>query len=246
MALVRNTNASALAGQAIVLDLRDLARQGDALVAAAREEAARIVAGAKAERRALIESAAAEGTRRGIEEGIKVGRAAGAESGRKEALAASRKACDALAAQWSAALAAMEHERARTMRTAREELIGLALSIAEKVIGRTIDADPSVYEHLLEAAIGQVAAPGAVEVRINPEDRPTIEGMLPAVCAKFSKSEASTIVDDGTLARGSIVVRANQGEFDASIGTQIQRIAEVLAPGRPALGPGGGPGGRPS
>lgn len=236
MGLIRNAAASTLARDAIVLDLGDLQRQGEALKRRAQEEANRILTEARLERERLMQGAAEEARAQGLAEG----RAQGLEEGRTEGQAAAieerRAELDALIAAWTAALNDFNGRRERLFSDARTDVLRLALRIAEKVTRRVVECDPRVVADQMNAVLAAVARPTRLMVHIHPEDAAVAREILPGVTAAMGQH--AELVEDDSLTRGSCIARTEEGaSVDAGIETQLRRIAEALLPGHALDGP---------
>ena len=113
MAVIKRADADTFARKAVSLHLGDLNRQGDELVARARQEAGTILAEARAEAERLIAGAAEIGRAAGHEEGLAEGREKGHEEGYSAALRASAETISQLESAWRRALELLEGDRAR-------------------------------------------------------------------------------------------------------------------------------------
>lgn len=242
MALIKNSIAGSIARDAVVLDLGDLQRQASVIVRHAREQAEAILAEARAERERIIaggfEQGRAEGTSKGLEEGR--------EQGRVQAVAAARAEHAAKLEQvegaWSGALAEFCAQRDVLVHRATDDVLRLAISIAERVIKRAIAVDPAVVVEQLRAVLAVVVRPTELVISVHPEDRPIIQSALPGLLAFFSAVKHVELVDDAALTRGSCIARTRAdadsaaagnvggGGIDASITTQIDRIVEAILP----------------
>lgn len=247
MAVIRASQASALAGEAIVLDLGDLARQGERIKAQARARAEQIIERAQVQARRIV----AGGDERGYAKGLARGLADGAEQGRTEAhdeaIEGERERLDRLLSSWESALEQFERERERMLIEARTDVLELAMRIAERVTRRTARTDPGVVAEQISAVLALVAGETALRIAVCPDDERSAADCLPALLARLDSSTHADVVVDDRLEPGSCVVRsASGGRIDASIGTQLDRIAEALIPDRggdgdpPASGRGGG------
>jgi flagellar assembly protein FliH len=234
MALIKRANSTTAAREAVVLDLGDLMRQAEAIIAAARRQAATIVAEAHTTRERLIADAAAVGKAEGLAEGLAEGHRQGAVQGQESAVAEHRATLVALQAGWASGLDQFLSSRERLLAEAQRDVLKLALAIGEKVTKRAIAAQPEVAAAQLEAVLALVLRPTRVVVRIHPLDKPLVETALPALVQRFSAVQHVELVEDAALARGSCVAALGEGgggEVDASIPTQLDRIAEALVPG---------------
>jgi len=228
--LIKGAESVRRAAGAVVLDLGDLARQGEAILARARAQAERIVAEARAERDRLISDAERVGFERGEARGHEHGRKAGYEEGR---LAAFNDAADRIAAieaGWAEALDAFHDRRARMLEESRADVLRLAVAVGERVARRAIECDPAAVERTLAAALDAVLAPDKLVVRISADDARIVADAMPRLAARLSGSPHVEITPDPALAHGECVVTTAGGEIDARIDTQLDRIAEALLP----------------
>lgn len=229
MAMIRQADARTLARDAVPLDLGDLARQGEALVAAARAEAARLVALGRAERDRLVAGAAEQGRREGFAQGLEEGRRAGREEGRAAALEESRARLSELDAAWTRALEEFSGVRDRLLSEARRDVLELAIRLAGMVTKRAIAAEPASVADQLEAVLGVLARPTRLVIEVNPDDLPLVMEALPTLAERYRLATHVETVGEASLSRGSVVARLpSGGSIDATIETQLERIAASL------------------
>lgn len=242
MAVIKRANVTELARDAIVLDLGDLARQGEAIIAAARQRADEIVREAESERRRLVSTAADEGRRAGQERGVAEGRAAGLEEGRAGGLAEMRQRLEQLEQTWLRGLETFLAARERLYSDARQDVIRLAAVIAEKVTKRTIELDAGVVVAQMESVLTMVLRPTRLIVAVHPEDRVVLERAMPKLLRRFTTVSDAEVVEEPELERGGLVVRLGEptrgesssgvpgGELNASIAVQLGRLVDALLP----------------
>ncbi len=231
MALIRQAQLGDTLRSAIVLDLGDLMRQGEMLKTAARAEADQIVSRAHAERRALLDAGAEEGRREGLAQGLEEGRVQGAAEGRDAALAELKPRIEGLEKAWTAALNDFAARREELLSQARTDVLRLATQVAEVVTRRAIELQGGAAEAQLAAALGVVAGQSKVSIRVNPADRKAFSAALPRLAERLTNAREAEIVPDESLPSGSCVLTSpSGGEVDASIDTQLERIAEALLP----------------
>ncbi|MFG0257325.1 MAG: FliH/SctL family protein [Phycisphaerales bacterium JB043] len=230
MALIKNANADTLARDAVVLDLGNISQEAQRLRAQAEAEAQRILDEASAERDTLTRDAHeigyTEGKAQGIADGLEQGRA----QGRDEAMAAQQDRLDTLASALQAALDAHASSRASLADRAREDVLRLALTLAQRVTKRAIELDPEAVLAQLEAALALVLNPTRLRIAIHPDDAQTAREALPGLLARFSKDTDAELLEDDTLPRGSAIIRTDQGEVDANIDEQLDRIVSLVRP----------------
>lgn len=230
MALIKNSHAKRLMKEAVVLDLGDIQRQADTLIARAQREADRIIAEAKSESQKLIDSASEIGYEKGLQKGLEEGREQGRQEGREKVIAELKPQLESLITSWEKALERWERDRAEMLLAAREDVLAFAFALGQKLTHRIIDADPTVVQDQLAEALSQISRPSAVTITINPADREHVEAVLSELVTACGACEHADLRDDTHTARGGCVLRTSGGEIDATIDTQLARIAESLLP----------------
>lgn len=241
MPLIRAAESDAALRSAIVLDLGDIAAQGEKLKAQARAQAERIIAEARAERTRLLEGAAEEGRQQGYEDGLAEGRLEGARLGRQEAAEAAAAQLESVQTGFEQALSAFEEAREAMLREARADLLRLAMAIARRITRRAIETDPAAAAGQLEAALQHVAAGSALVIEVSAQEREAALAAIPAIGARAAGAAHVEVIAREDLAPGDVIVRARGGgEIDARIEAQLDRLAAQLVPGADASAPSAG------
>lgn len=235
MALIRQADRSSVTREAVVLQLGDIKAQGDLLAKIAKESAEHVVSQAKLERERLISDAAAKGHAEGLAQGRTDGTTKGLGEGRQQALVEFRDKLATLDKNWTGALGEFASQREMLVSDAKQDVVRLALAIAEKVIRRSILTSPETVVGMVEGVLASASRRTKMRVRIHPEDESIVRDALPNLAQKLgAAAEHIELVRDGTLSRGSVVAMPAddaRSEIDATIETQLARIAEALVPG---------------
>lgn len=234
MPLIKGDESVRRAAGAMILDLGDLARQGEAIIAEARAEARRLVAEARAERDRLLADAEAVGVARGETRGHEHGRKAGHEEGRLAAFNQYAQRIKSIETGWESALTEFHDRRSRMLEESRADVLRLALAVGERVARRAIDVDERAVERQLAAALDMVLAPKKLVVHICAADARIVADAMPALAAHLSGSPHVEIRPDPELRHGECVITTAGGRVDARLSTQLDRIAVLLMPGDPA------------
>lgn len=239
MPLIRRADRDQVAREAVVLHLDDLARRAEKLRSEAEEAARKLVDDARAERERILAGAREAGLEKGLEEGRERGFAEGVEEGRRLVLEQARTQLASLERSWAEALDRFERDRDTFLLAARREVLGLAMLAAEMITRRQCEADPAVVVDQLGAVLELVTRPAKVVVAIHPEDDEHVRRAMPALMERFPAARGIELRHDESLSRGSCVARLDGeggGVIDASIRTQLERIAAALVPGKDARG----------
>jgi type III secretion protein L len=175
----------------------------------ARSEAAAIRAAAQRDADALIDKARAE-ARALLAEAKRAGEAAG----RAEAEAA-----------FTSLLVEARAEADRVRTTALPAARTLALRMAEKIIGRTVELDPSTLAAIAaEALTAARARAGVVVLRVHPADQAALQTERPTLAARLGAANELRLVADPTVARFGCVVETAAGRLDARLETQLAAL----------------------
>jgi len=238
MALIRQSLSSNAVRDAVVLDLGDLARQGELLKAGAIAKAEQIVREAHSERARILAGASEEGRAQGREAGRVEGHREGLEKGRAQAVEEFKARLGQVERAWTEALAAFAVQRERLLEGARTDVLDVALMAAEKVVKRALRLNPGLVADQVGAVIEAVARPTESRIAIHPDDEPLVREAMPALRQRLEAARHVSIETDPSLERGSCILRTpGAGEIDATVRTQLDRIVEALLPERDTRNP---------
>lgn len=229
MALIKGQATQKTAGHAVLLDLGDLARRGAMLKEAAAQQAQAIVQQAHDERARILEGAHEAGHKEGYEAGFKEG----LEAGKAQAIAAFTDQLKSTEKVWESMLEEFAQQREHFLTQSRHAVIELAVAIAQRVVHRTVELDPTVVEDQLRDMLSLVAAPATLIVRVHPDDEALVRDALPAIKSALPSGLHIRLVSDSTVSRGSCLARTLSGaSIDASLETQLDRVVADVLPDR--------------
>ena len=232
MAVIKQGNSCVRGGDAVARDIGDSARAARAIVAEAHLEAQKVIAEARERARAMTSAAEARGHAEGWARGLEEGRTKGCDDSTHEVLQNFAPALAALAAGWTSALEEWRQTRQTLIDTARHEVLEFALAVAQKVVHRLIEVDPSLVIEQVRAALELVVQPRQLAIAVHPADHPIVQRALPALATRSLGSPDVQIIEREDVARGGCVISTAGGTVDAQIDAQIARIAEMLLPAR--------------
>ncbi len=229
MAIIRRAQLDGGVRDGISLNLGDLARQGDQIRDMAQAEAAAILKKAHAERERLIASAREEGLQKGLKEGHAKGLEQGRTEGHAAALAERKSKLEAIEKAWTQALGQFVAVRQDDLAAAREDVVRLAVYLAERIVRRAIAADPQAVVRQVESVLGLVARPTRLVVAINPGDEAVVREAMPSLLKRFPMAEHVELAMDEQLEAGGCLARtAGGGWLDATVETQLDRLAASI------------------
>lgn len=224
--VIKNQNA---VDQGAVFNLADIAIEGRAIIEAARKKAAGIVAEAEASADAIREQARAAGHAEGL--------AAGTEQGKAEGREQAARTFDEQFARIGRALAEatdlVNNRKGRMLAEARQDMVALALAVAEKVVRCRLAADTDACRRTAEAAVELAGRATRLRLHVSPEDLQTLQEFAPKLAEGLTADGEVQVTADPEIERGGcrlIAWRDNgqAAEIDARIQTQLDRIAAEM------------------
>jgi len=113
------------------------------------------------------------------------------------------------------------------VRGLEDDVVDLALAIAEKVIAREVRLDREIIVNVVRAALSEVHDATELRIRANPDDVPLLEPrwqeMLPRSVAEQSELVADELVD-----RGGVIVETRIGYADSQLKTRLNQIVTTF------------------
>jgi len=123
------------------------------------------------------------------------------------------------------ARAVAEAERA----AAKDAAVVLARKMAEKIIGRAVDLDPSVMGEIAgQALAASRARDGAVVLRVHPEDLAAVEQSRSQWSQRIATAANLRVVADTSVGRHGCVVETPVGSLDARLQSQLDALERAL------------------
>lgn len=157
----------------------------------------------------------------GYRDGFEAGRIDGLAAGQTEARAEGH----ALAQTLAAAIVRFDEGVGRLEKDVAQELLNLALGIARRIVGETLEAKPEVVLATIREALAQLPAQHAA-IHMNAQDAELIRTQAGDTLARAGHR----ILENPQLARGDVLVEAGGTHIDARLATRWQRVWDALEP----------------
>ncbi len=200
------------------------------IIERARQDASRIIASALEESRAVAAEIHENARREGYEAGLLAGRETGRLEGSQEAREEMRSQLEHLVESWSSLLEKWsDAEAARLDETARLSL-RMSLALSERLVHRQVEVDPSVVIDQIRNALELAQSPADLEIVVADSDRHRVHKALPGLLERFENMGYVSIRGSDTMAAGGCQLQMRGGEVDASLESQLQRLAEAILP----------------
>ena len=229
--VLKADDAGLRGGRVHPLNLDDLEALAQNITRGARERAKQILIQAQQEAEAIRHAAAEAGHKEGSEQGFTEGAAQGREQALTEAVEQFATDQDQLVEALQSVLAEFESQRNQLLAAARDELIRLAVAIARRVTKRYAQSDTEVAVENLKEIIERIGQRHVTRIAVNPADAEAIRRFASSLAQAESRWHNVTIAEEADVEPGGCRIRLPDGEIDAGIETQLDRIAAALLPG---------------
>ena len=174
------------------------------------------------------EEAKLEGHKKGHEQGLNEGRKKGHEQGLEEARKDFAKNSSSALKVLKDALQEYDQMKTKLLWQAEQGAVELVVKICEKVIKRSVEKNPDMTVDNLKGALDMVTQRCNLIVKVNPADMDHLKEMVDNDEAVFGKYENINIEADKEVSTGGCRVLTENGEIDAQLDTQLNKIAEEL------------------
>jgi flagellar assembly protein FliH len=152
-------------------------------------------------------------------------RALGRKEGKQEAQAALQAEFARIPAALAETLTAFAREREAFYQKVEGEVVGLALSIARKVLHREAQVDPLLLAGMVRVALEGMESRTRVTVRLNPR---LLESWREYFRARMDPGDLPELVEDPTLEEQRCVLETHLGKAELGWEVQLKEIEQGL------------------
>jgi flagellar assembly protein FliH len=198
-------------------------KQADTIQAQSQEQGQQIIAQASADGEAAKKEAYAAGFSGGEETGFKKGYEDGYFKGKAAALDEASRSL----AMINKATQELENYRAQVLHEAQQDIVKMALAVAEKVLHKEIMTDPRTVVNVVKNAVSKVGFKRRFTISVNPLDIEVIESAGPEVSAMIDNLESIKFRPDPKIEPGGCIVQTESGTIDAQVDRQYAEIRDA-------------------
>jgi flagellar biosynthesis/type III secretory pathway protein FliH len=109
------------------------------------------------------------------------------------------------------------------VRALENQVVELALAVAEKVIAREAKADPQVILNVVRSALSEIHDATELRIHVNPDDYPLLETRWQEMLPR-SVAERSELTSDDLVERGGVIVETRIGYVDSQLKTRLNQV----------------------
>ncbi|MEA2101207.1 MAG: FliH/SctL family protein [Thermodesulfobacteriota bacterium] len=110
-----------------------------------------------------------------------------------------------------------------------QQMLDIVLMVAEKVIHRQINLSPEIIVDTIQAASLHLSEEDEVRVRLNPFDFEYMRDIEEIISRDLTGGKQIHIIEDSSVERGGALLETGLGDIDATIGSQLERIRDILS-----------------
>ena len=114
------------------------------------------------------------------------------------------------------------------LRQWQHETITFAIGIAEKLLARQIESDPSILISWIEDSVRLIQGQRQILLRIHPEDAQRLSAALSELVDGMKPSVEIQVVEDVAVGKFGVIVQTPDTTIDRSLQTQLKRLVEEL------------------
>jgi flagellar assembly protein FliH len=198
-------------------------QQAETILENANKEASQIIEKANTVTANMIEEAKTQGVaikEQAHQEGL--------AEGRQDALNVVRQELTENLTKALAMINEIESERMQRISSSEPELLKLAVTIAEKIIGEELKTDALCQLQIVREALTRTTTANKIIIRIHSDDLQIVHDNLTLLQSSFSEPKPIEVKEDCSITRGSCFVETDHGNLDVRIKSQLEQIMNEL------------------
>ena len=231
MPLMKSENLGRGSFQMEQFSVSDIEDEAAAIISSARDQANQILKQANRDAELIRQDAQREGFDRGLAAGQQEGQQLGKQEALKQSSESFNKSTDGLQKALSQLFSSLSNERGRLIDELKTDLLKLSLMVAGRVVKRVIDSDDGTAARNLEQAVHLVEGASHVEVHLHPDDVAACEEFAKSMLDSAKQTPMLKICARESVSRGGCLLYSSHGTVDATLESQVSRLAEVIVPG---------------
>ena len=228
MTLVKAAEAAKDKQEKRVFNFLDIAAEAKKIIAEAKRNRDKMIHDAREQIKHSHSEAKIQGHKEGYEQGLVEGDKKGHAQALKEARESFIKSSAEALSVLKGALEQYDQMKIKLLWHAEQASVDLVVKIAEKVIKRSAGQNPEITTDNLRAALELVTQADNLIVKVNPSDMEHLKKMADSDESVFGKYKNIKIEPDNQVDSGGCRVLTENGEIDAQLDTQLNKIADEL------------------
>jgi flagellar assembly protein FliH len=160
-----------------------------------------------------------------IQQRLDLARWEGVEEGKTASRRSLAAQVEAMQMKLARSIEELTGARLRARREAEQDVVALALAVARRILHRELTVAPEALWGLVKAALEKLEAREVHRVRVAPSDAAALGKFI----QQMGLPQRVELIEDATLAPGSVLIDSSRGVLDASVDTQLAEIERGFA-----------------
>jgi flagellar assembly protein FliH len=114
------------------------------------------------------------------------------------------------------------------LRQWQHETISLSIAVAEKLVARQMESDPTILLEWIEECVRMVQGQRQIQLRIHPEDAQRLSTALNEMVEDLKPSLEIQVTEDTSVGKFGVILQTPDTTIDRSLQTQLKRLEEEL------------------
>ncbi|MHC4874995.1 MAG: FliH/SctL family protein [Planctomycetota bacterium] len=228
---IMKRHASTAAVQHVAFNFEDMKQRCDEYRERTRQECVQLLSDARQQIEQDREQAVQQGHAEGYRNGLKQAEEEIRQKAQQLAEQLVEQRLQTVLPAASELLQELSTARQRCQADWEQELVGMSIAIAQRVIGRIRQTEPDRVIDVVRDAVGLAVGKTSVELRLAPTDLEALGDRVRTAVEHSAHGMACRLVADESIAPGGCVVATENGQIDARIETMLDRIAAEMLEG---------------
>lgn len=122
----------------------------------------------------------------------------------------------------------LEHATRSWLHEWQHETVAIAISIAEKLIARQMETDPTILLRWIEESVHSIQSQSRIIVRLHPQEAMQLSEAIPELLARTAPGIELQILEDHSVGRHGVILQSAEATIDRSMAVQLKRLEQEL------------------
>lgn len=122
----------------------------------------------------------------------------------------------------------LEEATKQWLREWQHETVAIAIAIAEKLVARQIENDPSILLKWIEDTVRLIHSQRKITIRLHAEDAMILSSTLSEMLESTLPNTEIQLIDDPTVGRFGAIIQTADTTIDRSLAVQLKRLEQEL------------------
>ncbi|MDX2085920.1 MAG: FliH/SctL family protein [Candidatus Melainabacteria bacterium] len=151
------------------------------------------------------------------------------ENAHREGFEAGLKDSEAVTEEMRQAIQKLLNAREDAILAAMDDLVPIAVMVAEKILQTEVSCDPSLVKALVEDTLKKAGRNHKnILVKVHADDVETVREEIDGIKTRHMLNSEIVVLEDPAVDLGSCIVETNSGLIDASFTTQLEMLRRLL------------------